>query len=316
MAKHNQHLTGKWQLGFALAAAAMMFWATLPVALKVGLEALDPWTLTWFRFALAAVLTWLYLMFSGKHRELSRLDRPGWVFLLIAAVMLVANYVGYLVSLHLTTPGNAQVLIQMAPLLMVIGGVVIYKERLSLIQKLGFAAIVVGLAVFYRDQWQSLASEQYRTGVLIMVAAAAAWAVYALIQKKLLGKLSPQTMLGFIYLLATVLLWPFAHPQALLHLTTGQWLAVLYAGLNTVGAYGAFSESLQHWEASRTGMVIALSPVVAIFVINLLASLFPGLVAPEHIQWTGWLGVLLIVGGSMAASLAQSRQKLVEVIPE
>ncbi len=309
MGQHNQHLSGRWQLGFALAAAAMLFWATLPVALKVGLEALDAWTLTWFRFAFAAALTWLYLLARGSHRELAGLSRSGWLLLLVAGVMLVANYVGYLISLDMTTPGNAQVLIQMAPLLMVIGGVLIYKERMSWLQKIGFAAIVLGLAVFYHDQWQALASERYRTGVLIMVAAAAAWAVYALIQKKLLGQLSPQTMLGFIYLLATVVLWPFAHPSALLQLSTGQWLAVLYAGLNTVGAYGAFSESLQHWEASRTGMVIALSPVVALFFINLLAQFVPGLVAPEHLQWLGWLGVVLIVFGSMAASLAQSSAK-------
>ncbi len=306
MNKHNQHLSGRWQLGFFLAAIAMLFWATLPVALKVGLEVLDPWTLTWFRFAFAALVTWVYLLFGQRQRELTQLDRAGWVLLLIAGMMLVANYVGYLVSLHMTTPGNAQVLIQMAPLLMVIGGVLIYKERMSRWQKIGFVAIVVGLLVFYRDQWAAIASARYRTGVLIMVAAAAAWAVYALIQKKLLNKLSPQTMLGFIYLLATVLLWPFAHPDTLLALSPGQWVAVLYAGLNTVGAYGAFSESLQHWEASRTGMVIALSPVVAILFINGLAGFFPDLVSPEHIQWSGWLGVILIVFGSMAASLARS----------
>ena len=309
MGKHNAHLSGRWQLGFFLAGAAMLFWATLPVALKVGLEVLDPWTLTWFRFALAALLTWVYLLFSGKQRELSRLDGAGWGFLLLAGVMLVANYVGYLVSLYMTTPGNAQVLIQMAPLLMVVGGVLIYKERMSKLQITGFVAIIIGLVVFYHDQWQSLASVRYRAGVWVMVAAATAWAVYALIQKKLLGKLSPQTMLGFIYLLATVLLWPFSHPGDLLDLSFGQWVAVLYAGLNTVGAYGAFSESLQHWEASRTGMVIALSPVVAIFFINILAGLFPGLVEREHLQWLGWFGVVLIVFGSMTASLAQSDRR-------
>ena len=33
--------TGHWRLGLALAIATALFWATLPVALKVSLEVVD-----------------------------------------------------------------------------------------------------------------------------------------------------------------------------------------------------------------------------------------------------------------------------------
>ena len=34
--------SGRWQLGLTLALVTAALWATLPVALKVALEALDP----------------------------------------------------------------------------------------------------------------------------------------------------------------------------------------------------------------------------------------------------------------------------------
>lgn len=48
--------SGRWRLGLLLAASTAAMRATLPVALKVALQAIDPWTLTWFRFVVATVL--------------------------------------------------------------------------------------------------------------------------------------------------------------------------------------------------------------------------------------------------------------------
>ena len=51
MALHQA--SGRWKLGLLLALVTAACWATLPVALKITLGALDPYTLTWFRFVLA-----------------------------------------------------------------------------------------------------------------------------------------------------------------------------------------------------------------------------------------------------------------------
>ena len=48
MALHQA--SGRWKLGLAMALVTAACWATLPVALKMTLELLDPYTLTWFRF--------------------------------------------------------------------------------------------------------------------------------------------------------------------------------------------------------------------------------------------------------------------------
>ena len=71
-----------------LALAAAGLWATLPVALKVALEALDPWTLTWFRFLAAALLMTVWLLWRGRLGAFRALSPRAWTLLTVATAML------------------------------------------------------------------------------------------------------------------------------------------------------------------------------------------------------------------------------------
>ena len=70
--------SGRWQLGLGLTLATALFWATLPIALKVALEILDPITLTWFRFVVAAAVTAAWLGLRGGLRGYGGLARRHW----------------------------------------------------------------------------------------------------------------------------------------------------------------------------------------------------------------------------------------------
>ena len=70
--------SGQWRLGLALALTTAACWATLPIALKVSLEALDPITLTWFRFLVAAGLMGAWLAARGRLGAYRTLGRRGW----------------------------------------------------------------------------------------------------------------------------------------------------------------------------------------------------------------------------------------------
>src|SRR5688572_28502689 len=179
MALHQP--SGRWRLGLTLAFVTAGFWATLPVALKVTLEQMDPYTLTWARFAFAAIVLGAWLSARGRLRPLGTLDRRGWILLLVAGVMLIGNYVGYLLGLQYTTPANAQLLIQAAPLLMALGGILVFRERYNGWQWLGLAAIVVGLLLFFRDQLGAQAGSNYPLGATLIMFAALVWAIYAMV---------------------------------------------------------------------------------------------------------------------------------------
>jgi drug/metabolite transporter (DMT)-like permease len=300
--------SGRWRLGLLLAIATALMWATLPVALKLALEQLDAYTLTWFRFLVAFGLLGAWMGWHGQFGQYRGLARAAFVLLAIAALGLIGNYVGYILGLARTTPGNAQLLIQLAPLLMALGGVLVFKERLGPLQWLGYAAVLGGLLLFFNEQrGRAIEAAGYTLGGWLIVAAAAAWAVYALAQKQLLRRLSSQAVLLVIYGAAAWLLLPTAEPARLLALDGWHWAAVLYCALNTVIAYGAFAEAMAHWEVSKVSAILATTPLLTVAVVTLLAAFVPGLVAPERIGVMGWIGALAVVAGSAAVSLLGRR---------
>ena len=273
------------------------------MSLKISLDVLDAWTLTWLRFVFAALFTTVLILAKNRFSQFLSLTTVEWLWLTLAAAMLVANYLLFLYGLKLTSPANAQVFIQMAPLMMTLGGVVLFKESFSKTQLMGAGFVVIGMSFFFKDQITQILSSDFALGFWVMFAAALTWAIYALIQKKLATKLSSQAILLFIYVFAAVVLFAGIDTAQFNQVSHTQYWAIGYACFNTVAAYAAFAEALNYWQASRVGMVLAMTPVFTLFFINAFAALFPTLLEQESIQLFGYLGVAMIVSGSMLASL-------------
>lgn len=309
MARHQT--TGNWKLGAMLATATMLLWSSLPVALEIALETMDPYTLTWFRFLAAGLVSALWLVGTGRVRRYARVSGAGWILLLIAALALTSNYVFYLLGLARTSPGNIQVIIQLGPVFLALGAMLIYGERYTPVQWAGFAGLLAGLGIFFRDQIAVLAGDigTYAGGVALIVVAAAVWAAYALAQKQILSELSSPLIMLIIYVTAVVVLAPFASPSQLWSLDGIHAMAVAYCAFNTLAAYAAFSEALNHWEASRVGAILALTPLGTLTVVTLLSGLWPEFVQPETISALGFVGAVIVVGGSMATSLGSRRRR-------
>jgi drug/metabolite transporter (DMT)-like permease len=307
MALHQA--SGRWRLGLLLALTTAGCWATLPVALKFTLETLDVYTLTWFRFLVAFFVVAAWLAARRGLGGFRALRGSHWGLLVLAALMLIGNYVFYLIGLDYTTPATAQLLIQLAPLLMAIGGIVVFRERFTRGQWSGLGLLALGLWLFFRDQLQAQgAGADFLRGCLIIVVASVVWAIYALAQKQLLNRLSSPAILLFVYAVASVVLLPLASPSRLLALDAAHWIALGYCALNTLAAYGAFAEALVHWEASRVSVVLALTPLLTLLTVAIVHGFAPHIVRPEQVGAIGFLGAALVVAGSALTSLLGNRR--------
>ncbi len=309
MALHQA--SGRWRRGLLLAGVTAACWATLPVALKLTLEQLDPITLTWFRFVIAAAVVGGWLAAGGGLRQFAALNRRGWVLLVVAAFMLIGNYVFYLIGVQHTSPANAQLLIQLAPLLMALGGIFVFGEPYRLGQWCGMAITAFGLGLFFRDQLvgHTIPLHAYLVGSGAVIVAAMVWATYALIQKQLLLRLSSPAILLAIYVIASIVLLPLAHPAALPAMDFRHWLLLGYCALNTLVAYGAFAEALEHWQASRVSAILAVTPLLTIMVVASVRLLWPDVIALEHVSAWGYAGAGLVVAGSAMSSLLGAARK-------
>lgn len=297
--------SGRWQLGLLLSFCTALLWGVLPLALKNLLGQLDAVSITAFRFLTAAVIMALWLRWRGQGLTLASLrDRKvQWLFG-IAVLGIVGNYVCYLISVDHISPAGAQTLIQMAPLLLLLGSVLLFHEPFGKGQWLGFAVFVAGLVLFFNQRIVALADNPgFVIGLLWMIVASVTWAGYALAQKALLKTWPSPVIMFLIYIVASVLLLPFSHISALPQLNALGWALLLFACANTLLAYGAFAEALAHWEASRVSATLALTPLITIGAGALLNHWLPGSVVLEPLNGWSYLGALMVVAGSMAAAL-------------
>ncbi|MGH6885184.1 MAG: DMT family transporter [Geminicoccales bacterium] len=297
--------SANWRLGFSLSLTTAALWGVLPIALKVVLEGMDAYTIVWWRFAAAMAGLGAFLAWRGALPRIRGAGRAGLVLLAVATATLVGNFVLYLVALDHATPSVTQVVIQLAPLLLLAGGVLVFRERFARAQWIGFAVLAAGLLLFFNDRLPELArpGEGIGLGVALTVAAAVSWALYGLAQKQLLRHFTAQQVLWIIYVGATVLMLPAADPYAVAGLDGLQLGMFAFCCLNTLAAYGAFVESLYFWDVSRVSAVLATAPLFTIGAMWIIERAGFGFVAAESLNALSVAGALMVVGGSMACAL-------------
>ncbi|BAZ32735.1 hypothetical protein NIES4074_52420 [Cylindrospermum sp. NIES-4074] len=299
--------SGRWRLGLALSLVTVFLWGILPIALTVVLQVLDVYTVVWFRFLVSFALLAIYLGVTGKLPTYPQLRSASGKLLAIAIISLASNYFLFMQGLKLTAPTNAEVLIQLATVLLGFGGLVVFRERYTLGQWLGVSVLTLGFVLFFHAQLTNLitAPTKYLLGSGLIVLAAVGWAIYALAQKQLLQSLSSSSIMLIIYGGCALLFTPFAKVQSIFILKPLHLGMLLFCALNTVIAYGAFAESLEHWQASRVSALLALAPIVTLVSVWLVSNIYPTLIPPESITIIGIIGAVLVVSGSVATALGK-----------
>ena len=304
-------VSGKWGVGLVLSLTTCFLWGVLPLALSIMLKVLDVYTLTGFRFLVAFTALGSYLIWKRQLPPREKLQQVSWKLWGIATLFLAANYLLFVSGLANTSATTAEVLIQIAPVLMGLGAMVIFKERYTRRQWLGLSVLICGFILFFNEQLKMLiaSQNQYLFGSFLIFWAAVCWAIYALAQKQLLLQLSSAHIMLGIYGGSILLFAPISTPQILLNLNPLEFAILIFCGLNTLIAYGAFAEALEHWEASRVSAVLAITPIVTLVCVAGFSAIFPTLVAPEHHTPAAILGAFLVVAGSATVALGQARKK-------
>ena len=156
--------------GLTYVSVTALLWGFLPIFMKIALQEFSSGSIVWFRFTFAFIVLFLFLKFRKKQPESIILSPPGLGVL--AGIFLAGNYYYFLKGVDVSSPSNAGILIQIAPVLLVFLGVVIFKERFNRRQGIGLAIAVVGFVPFYIDQNRQCGSEVYSDTSVYMVAAA------------------------------------------------------------------------------------------------------------------------------------------------
>lgn len=309
--------TGRWKLGFSLALLTAVLWGVLPIALKLLLETMDAYTVTWYRFVAAAALLGAFLAYRRKLPSMSQLKQANLLVLAVAIFGLSGNYILYMVGLDHVSPETAQMVIQLAPMFLLLGGLILFKETFRRIQGVGLIVLVGGLLLYFNDRLADLANSNgtYYFGVLIIMVAAFLWASYALAQKQLLRAFRSDQVLLIIYFAAAIIIFPTVKVSQLGELNQLQWFLLVFSCVNTLVAYGCFAEALAHWEASRVSAVLAVTPLITLVSIWLFARRYPDLMVSEQLNALSIIGASFVVLGSMLTALGRRRVRAGDPVP-
>lgn len=296
-------ITGRWKLGLALSLVTTILWGSLPVALHALLATMPPLTVTWYRYSVSAALLGLFLYAQGKLPSSEKL-RPLVRLLGIAGIAFAGNNVLFMFGLKYVGPSAAQVVIQLAPVMLIVAGVVVFREPFGVTQWLGVAVLISGMGLFFH---RGVTAALTSPGVLIIVVSAAFWAGYAMAQKRLLRDLPSLVILWAAYLSGSVLLIPGIEPATALKLDAVEWCFLIYCCLNGLVAYGSFAEAMHHWETSRISAVLATTPLFTPAFSWIASRTWPERFHHQPLDWIQIAGAVMVACGSVLAALTLRR---------
>ena len=318
-----------YRTGLLFACCASFCWAVLAIVLKYVLDFADSGTTAWIRMVTASVVLLVFFSFTNPGR-LVILRKPP-LLAVISALFLAMNYFAYMKGLELTSASNAQIMIQTGTILLMVAGIFYFKETLSLLQWAGLFVATLGFGLFYWDQilstdnthehfygklWQKSMehlmesdTETHFYGNLWVFFAGVVWALFAVLQKKLSVKWAPQQLNVLTYVIAAIALTSVADFHTLEALHFKEWLILIGLGCNTVIAYGCLVEALKRVKASYVSFIVALDPLMTIFIIHIMGAWNMNVIEHEPLTWRGWVGAFLVASGISFALLIRSKNK-------
>jgi drug/metabolite transporter (DMT)-like permease len=287
------------RLHAALFTVAFFFSANYVIS-KLGMREFSPMVFAWLRIAGAAGI--LAAIARGEPPLLGDDRRRVAGFAILGVVI---NAPLFLLGLSLTSVHVAAILITTIPVFALAAAIVAGRERASSyriggIALAGAGALLVVGGEGFHGTWRSI------LGAVLIVINCLSYALYLVISKPAMARLSARRVVARMFAVGTVVLLPFAAIPMMRQdwhaLSPGAWLALaLVIAGPTVGAYLLQAWSLRYADSSLVAAYTYVQPVLA----TLLGALFlaetlgPIVIAAAALIFSGvWLAGRKAVGSS------------------
>jgi drug/metabolite transporter (DMT)-like permease len=290
----SQRTEGGLRLAYVLAALPPMFWAGNFLIARLMREAIPPFQMSFWRWALASVLL---LPFAWKtsyawRAELRR-ELPSLAFL--GGIGVTAFNCFLYAALHSTTVINAALINSLMPAVTFVFALAILREPLPARRLLGLIISFIGaIVIISRGHPSRLIDLAPNRGDLLVVFGLTFWALYTVLIRWKPTRLPPIVFLGATVVFGAILHLPLVAWELV---TTGGFAldgksasALLYLAIfPSLLAYIFWNRAVAKLGPGRTGMFMHLLPIFS----SVLAVVFLGEAFLEYHA----VGILLILAG-------------------
>lgn len=285
---------------------ACAIWGLMaPVGKDAMLHGIDGITMVSFRVAGGALLFWLASLFMPRERIPVR-DR---LLMAGAAVFgLVCNQCCFTIGLSITSPANASIVTTSMPIFAMILSFIILHEPITLKKAGGVAIGCSGAVILILT---SVAASDSRVGDmrgdLLVLCAQFSYALFLSLFSKLVRRYSVFTVNKWMFLWATILIWPFSAT----HVASIPWQSITLTTWFETGYVVVFGTFIGYILIVNAQQVLRPT-VVSIYnyvqpLVSVTVSVLTGIGVFKPAQG---LAVLLVFTGVWLVTKSKSRRDL------
>ncbi len=247
-----------------------MCWGGTFIAVRAIADEVSAPFVGFMRYLIASIC--LILVFEFKKNSIFRQKlslRDFFELFILALFGMFAYNMFFVVGLEIVTASRASLIIANNPIIIAIGAVVFFKEKLNKVQVLGILISFLGAITVLTNGNYIEILNGISYGDLIIFGCVMSWFIFSIVGKIVLRRLRPLFAVTWACIIATFIFLPFAFKDLYQDLTSMSliiFLAVTYLGIfGTAIGFVYFYEVMNIIGAVRTGIFISFVPVFATF---------------------------------------------------
>lgn len=251
---------------YLLMLIACVFWAGAFIAGKSSVSSFGPWTLTFYRFGVAALVMAPFLWLTQReHLKLNKNQLKQVIIL--GLVGMVGYHVLFFEALKFTEASTASMIAATNPVVTAVILAMTGIEKLNF-KKVFYLLMALTGVLLTISNWKltTLLNISAQKGELLMVLAVSCWAVYSVLVKKYISGFKPVIMSFYAFLSCALMTLPFALHEGLLEASAkapqSAWLSIFYmAVFASVLGYWIQQSSIKKIGPAKTNIFINIVPI-------------------------------------------------------
>jgi len=255
----------------ALLGANVIYGVNYLIAKGVMPDKIGPSAFVFLRIAGAGLLFWFIKFFIKEKIDTKDFPR----LMLCGALGIATNQLTFFHGLNLTSPIDASIIITAVPIVAVVFGAILLKEKITRNKLFGITIGGIGavLLVAYGNQSEGTSS---LLGNLLVLINAIAFGLYLVLVKPLMKKYNSITIISWVFFFGFVCMFPFGITDIMntdfSAFTSQTYFAVAFVIIGTTFLAYLFNiYALNYVSPSVTGSYIYLQPVVSFIMVSIYA---------------------------------------------
>ena len=244
---------------------ALILWGSSFVAIKFAYTTYPPLTLAVARFVVASLILGALTLLPQNRVRLQKKDIFTVAICGLTGIMLYAVLQN--IAMQWTSASSATLIIASYPIITLLMESLIYKKKLSAIKIVAILIAIVGVVILSYVKSESRVEGEL-LGIILLIIAGVAWAVYNFMMKKVVNHYPPITLLFYTTLFGTIFLLPLAlleraqwQQPTLLSFSMMMFLGVFCS----VIAYLLYNRGLKTMAPSTITSMLNLMPIIGVF---------------------------------------------------